>query len=130
VLAQRLARTICAKCKETYKPTAEEMAELRQSYGEKLFDERVAPGLGKELQLSRGRGCKECTDTGYKGRIALHELMIGSDEIKRMIVRRATIEDLRNQAIAEGMATLLQDGIEKTLSGHTDFKQVRAVCIK
>ncbi len=130
ILAQRLARTVCASCKETYRPSKEELAELREAYGPKTFDERLAGQVGPSPSLSRGRGCRECTDTGYKGRIAVHELMIGSDEVKRMIVRRAPIEELRNQAIAEGMTTLLQDGIDKVFRGFTDFKQVRAVCIK
>lgn len=130
VLAQRLARTLCPKCKETYTASKEEVAELRQAYGGTLWDEKVAPGLRNGVELAHGTGCKECTNTGYKGRIALHELMVGSDEIKRMIVRRATVEELRKQAMEEGMTTLLQDGIEKVLAGHTDFKQVRAVCIK
>ncbi len=130
ILAQRLARTVCASCKETYKASKEEIAELRESYGPGLFDERLAAQVGPAPTLVRGRGCKECTDTGYKGRIAVHELMIGSDEIKRMIVRRASVEDLRNRAIKEGMTTLLQDGIDKVFKGFTDFKQVRAVCIR
>ncbi|HXI01562.1 MAG TPA: ATPase, T2SS/T4P/T4SS family [Candidatus Saccharimonadales bacterium] len=130
ILAQRLARTICASCKETYEAAPEEIEELRQAYGPEAFDARLAPGLGARPSLSRGRGCRECTDTGYRGRLALHELMIGSDEIRRMIVRRATAEELRGQAVREGMSTLLQDGVEKILAGHTDFKQVRAVCIK
>jgi type II secretory ATPase GspE/PulE/Tfp pilus assembly ATPase PilB-like protein len=62
--------------------------------------------------------------------MGIHELLVGTDEVKRLIQKRAPIEDLRNQAMQEGMTTLLQDGIIKVLRGHTDFKQVRAVCIK
>jgi type II secretory ATPase GspE/PulE/Tfp pilus assembly ATPase PilB-like protein len=62
--------------------------------------------------------------------MGIHELLVASDEIKRLIQKRRPVEDLRRQAIQEGMTTLLQDGIQKVLQGLTDFKQVRAVCIK
>jgi type II secretory ATPase GspE/PulE/Tfp pilus assembly ATPase PilB-like protein len=62
--------------------------------------------------------------------MGIHELLVASDEIKRLVQKRATVEELRKQAMAEGMTTLLQDGIQKVVAGHTDFKQVRAVCIK
>ena len=59
-----------------------------------------------------------------------YRLLVASDEVKRMVQKRTPVEQLRQQAIQEGMTTLLQDGIQKVLGGHTDFKQVRAVCIK
>jgi type II secretory ATPase GspE/PulE/Tfp pilus assembly ATPase PilB-like protein len=61
--------------------------------------------------------------------MGIHELLVASDEIKRMIQKRASVEEMRRQSVAEGMTTLLQDGIIKVLRGHTDFQQVRAVCI-
>ena len=82
------------------------------------------------FRLHRPRGCTKCGDSGYKGRMGIHELLVGSDEVKRLVQKRASVEDLRRQAVAEGMTTLLQDGIQKVLQGHTDFKQVRAVCMK
>ncbi len=130
ILAQRLARTLCPSCKEAYTPSKEEFEEMRQAYGPDQFDKRIVSSLTSDLRIHRSKGCRSCLDTGYKGRIALHELLVGSDEVKRLIVRRAPVEELRNQAIAEGMTTLLQDGIDKVFQGHTDFKQVRAVCIK
>ena len=130
IMAQRLARTLCGNCSEKYTPSKEEYEELRQAYGAEMFDERMGQKYGPKSELGRSSGCKKCNDTGYKGRIALHELLVGTDEVKRMIVRKVPVEELRNQAIKEGMATLLQDGIEKVFLGNTDFKQVRAVCIK
>ena len=62
--------------------------------------------------------------------MGIHELLVASDDMKRMIQKRASVEDMRNKAMAEGMTTLLQDGIVKVLRGHTDFQQVRAVCMK
>nr|MCU0555348.1 type II secretion system protein GspE [Syntrophales bacterium] len=68
--------------------------------------------------------------TGYRGRVGIHELLVANDNVKRLIARKATVEDLRNAAIQEGMSTLLQDGIKKVIEGITDFEQVRRVCIK
>jgi type II secretory ATPase GspE/PulE/Tfp pilus assembly ATPase PilB-like protein len=62
--------------------------------------------------------------------MGIHELLVGSDEVKRLVQRRSPVEELRRQAMAEGMTTLLQDGVQKVLQGHTDFKQVRAVCMR
>jgi type II secretory ATPase GspE/PulE/Tfp pilus assembly ATPase PilB-like protein len=76
------------------------------------------------------KGCPKCGGTGYKGRMGIHELLVATDEMKRKIQKREPIEELRNQAIRDGMTTLLQDGIQKVIRGITDFKQVRAVCLK
>jgi type II secretory ATPase GspE/PulE/Tfp pilus assembly ATPase PilB-like protein len=62
--------------------------------------------------------------------MGIHELLVGTEDMKRSIQRRQSVEDLRKQAIRDGMTTLLQDGIEKVIQGFTDFKQVRAVCMK
>jgi type II secretory ATPase GspE/PulE/Tfp pilus assembly ATPase PilB-like protein len=129
ILAQRLVRTLCRDCKEEYYPAQNEFAELVDAYGKERWEElnvRHTP----ELRLYRPRGCARCANSGYKGRMAIHELLIATDEIKRMIQKHQPVEDIRNQAIEDGMRTLLQDGVQKVLQGHTDFKQVRAVCIK
>jgi type II secretory ATPase GspE/PulE/Tfp pilus assembly ATPase PilB-like protein len=83
-----------------------------------------------DLVLYRPKGCDECDKTGYRGRIGIHELLVASDNIKRMIQRHEHAEPIRQAAIAEGMTTLLQDGIIKAIQGQTDMKQVRRVCIK
>jgi type II secretory ATPase GspE/PulE/Tfp pilus assembly ATPase PilB-like protein len=128
-MAQRLARTLCKDCKEEYVPSQEEFAELMQDYGLEYWDS-LGIKYSPSLKLFRPKGCGKCGNTGYKGRIGLHELLVGTDEIKRKIQKREPIEELRNQAMRDGMTTLLQDGIQKVLQGVTDFKQVRAVCIK
>jgi type II secretory ATPase GspE/PulE/Tfp pilus assembly ATPase PilB-like protein len=130
VLAQRLGRTLCGTCKEEYEPSQAEFDELKDSYGPELFDQRVKIKSPKEVKLSRPKGCATCMDSGYKGRIALHELLIGSDEIKRLIVAKSPVEQIRQMAVEQGMSTLLQDGIQKVIQGKLDYKQVRAVCIK
>jgi type II secretory ATPase GspE/PulE/Tfp pilus assembly ATPase PilB-like protein len=129
ILAQRLVRTLCAACKEAYAPSPDEFAELVQEYGAEHWD-KVGVPYSPSLRLSRPKGCPKCGGSGYKGRMGIHELLVASDEVKRLIQKRKPVEELRRQAVQEGMTTLLQDGIQKVLRGHTDFKQVRAVCIK
>jgi len=129
ILAQRLVRTLCKKCKEGYHPTREEYDELAASYGEELFAGLNIP-YGDDFKLYRARGCASCNGTGYRGRMGIHELLVATDEIKRLIQKHENVETIRNTAISQGMSTLLQDGIMKVLQGHTDFGQVRRVCIK
>jgi type II secretory ATPase GspE/PulE/Tfp pilus assembly ATPase PilB-like protein len=129
IMAQRLVRTLCSSCKEEYNPTQEEFAELMQEYGLDAWD-RLGIKYSPDFKLYRPKGCSKCGGTGYKGRMGIHELLVATDEMKRKIQKREAIEDLRKQAMADGMTTLLQDGIQKVVKGVTDFKQVRAVCIK
>jgi type II secretory ATPase GspE/PulE/Tfp pilus assembly ATPase PilB-like protein len=129
ILAQRLVRTLCKDCKEEYNPTQEEFAELMQEYGLESWD-RLGVRYAPDFKLYRPKGCPKCGNTGYKGRMGIHELLVATDELKRKIQRRDPIEELRRQAMRDGMTTLLQDGIQKVIQGSTDFKQVRAVCIK
>ncbi|MCA1957826.1 MAG: GspE/PulE family protein [Nitrospira sp.] len=129
VLAQRLARRLCKDCKEQYVCTPEEYAELRSGYGAEQWD-RLGVKEDNTFRLYRAKGCETCNRSGFRGRIALHELLLGTDEIKRMIQRRATTEEMLKTALAQGMTTLLQDGIQKVLQGQTTYKEVKAVAIK
>lgn len=129
VLAQRLTRRICKDCKEQYVGTPEEYEEIRQGYGPTHWDKLGIP-QDNTFRLARGKGCETCNRTGFKGRVALHELLLGSDKIKRMIQTKARTEEMVHAAIEEGMTTLMQDGVQKTLLGHTTFKEVKAVAIK
>ena len=83
-----------------------------------------------EVQLYKAVGCETCNNTGYKGRVGLHELLIGTDAIKKNIQEHARVAEMFATAIEHGMRTLKQDGMEKVLMGLTDLPQVRAVCIK
>jgi type II secretory ATPase GspE/PulE/Tfp pilus assembly ATPase PilB-like protein len=130
ILAQRLIRTVCKECKEEYRPSQEEFAELMQEYGLESWERNIGLRYSPDLKLFRPKGCSKCGGTGYKGRMGIHELLVASDEVKRLIQKRSAVEQIRKQAMADGMTTLLQDGIQKVLAGVTDFKQVRAVCIK
>jgi type II secretory ATPase GspE/PulE/Tfp pilus assembly ATPase PilB-like protein len=88
-------------------------------------------GFGKpEFVMYKPKGCDICGGSGYKGRVGLHELMVGSDPVKKLIQEHARVAQLFAQALSDGMLTLKMDGMEKVLQGVTDMKQVRAVCIK
>ena len=129
VLAQRLCKRICTQCKETYHPSRQEYDELVEGYGAKDW-----PTVGIEYlpdwRLYRGRGCEACNRTGFKGRVPLHELLIPSEAMKQLIQARSRTAEMLAFALAEGMVTLLQDGIRKTLQGLTTYRQVRAVAMK
>ena len=129
VLAQRLARRVCKDCKEQYVGSPVEYEELRQGYGPEYWD-KLGIKQDNTFRLTRGKGCETCNRSGFKGRVALHELLLGSEKIKRMIQEKARTEDMLRTALEEGMTTLMQDGIQKVLQGHTTFKEVKAVAIK
>jgi type II secretory ATPase GspE/PulE/Tfp pilus assembly ATPase PilB-like protein len=126
IMAQRLVRTLCGDCKEAYVPEKLEYDGIVEAYGEEFWPELNAP-LGSTFY--RPKGCAKCGG-GYKGRVGIHELLVATDEMKRLIQKKATVENMRNQALKDGMRTLLQDGLYKAVGGRTDAKQVRAVCIK
>jgi type II secretory ATPase GspE/PulE/Tfp pilus assembly ATPase PilB-like protein len=149
VLAQRLPKRLCPKCKEAYTPDAAEMKGLITEYCRELLNtapfkqdqksayeavyrewvEHFADDKG-QFTLYRKSGCDNCSQTGYKGRLGLHELMVGSDAVKKHIQEGSRVADMLATALEEGMRTLKMDGIEKVLGGVTDMAQVRAVCIK
>ena len=129
VLAQRLARTLCSACKESYHPTKEEFEALSHAFGESEFT-KMGFIYDNHVRVYRARGCTSCRDTGYKGRIALHELLVVTDELKRLIHSRATAATLLQKALSEGMTTLMQDGVLKVLAGWTDYNQVKAVAMR
>ncbi|MBK9607813.1 MAG: Flp pilus assembly complex ATPase component TadA [Betaproteobacteria bacterium] len=137
VLAQRLAKALCPKCKEAYAAEPAEIAALAAEYcaGTALDPAAIAaqwraePAHAAGFTLYRANGCESCNHTGYKGRLPLHELLTVTPAIRRMIQQRATISDLVPAAAAGGMRTLKQDGLLKVLQGRTDVAQVRAVCV-
>ncbi len=147
ILAQRLAKRLC-KCKESYTPDADEIRLFMKEYCSELentelflkdmksayaaTEERLFKDYGKDghFVFTRAKGCDACGGSGYKGRVGLHELMIGTEPLKKLIQEHARVVQLFAQALADGMLTLKMDGLEKALQGVTDLKQVRAVCIK
>lgn len=128
ILAQRLARRICSECKDTYKPHPQEIAEIIEEYGREDFEKTGL--IASEITLVRPVGCPKCNDSGYKGRLGLHEILTGTDEMRSLIKKKGEVEFIRRQAMTDGMTTLKQDGILKCFQGLTDIKEVRRVCIK
>ena len=149
ILAQRLAKRLCGKCKQAYNPSSEEVKALLTEYCQELLNttpfkkdakaayEGVYKDLAKNYANDKGQftlykkvGCDACSNTGYKGRVGLHELLVGTDSIKKLIQEHARVAEMLAIALEEGMRTLKMDGIEKVFQGITDIAQVRAVCIK
>lgn len=125
VLAQRLMRTLCGKCKQPYHPDQKELDHLIDAYGRDQFSE-----LGideKTVELMGPVGCNDCGDTGYKGRTGIHELLVGTNELQAMIYKKAELDTIREQALSDGMRTMKQDGIHKIFMGLTDYKQLLRV---
>jgi type IV pilus assembly protein PilB len=114
VVAQRLARNLCDKCKEEYTPTKAELDEA--GYPE---------AMQKEIKkLYRPVGCQHCGKTGYRGRIGVYEVMPMSEEIERLAVERAASDVVMKVAVEQGMMTLRQDGLEKTQKGQTSLEEI------
>jgi type II secretory ATPase GspE/PulE/Tfp pilus assembly ATPase PilB-like protein len=130
ILAQRLVMTLCKDCKKPYHPKKEEYDELVREYGKTEFEKHLNIPYTDDLTLHRPNGCEVCNNTGYRGRLGLHELLMGTDEMKRLVQSKARMDDIRNQAIKDGMTTLRQDGIEKIFNGRCDLIHVRKVTIK
>jgi len=131
ILAQRLVRIICIDCREPYRLLKSEYDNLAREYGSVgKFGKHMDIPYTDDLVLNRPTGCKRCYNKGYAGRMALHELLLGTDEMKKLIQNSSPVELIRNQAIKDGMKTLKQDGIEKIFGGNCDLFQVRKVCMK
>ena len=131
ILAQRLVRTLCKHCKASYHPSKSEYEALLREYGSfEAFEKNVHIPYAEDLILNRPVGCNRCYNGGYSGRMGLHELLLGTESIKKLIQSNSLINSLREQAVKDGMMTLKQDGIEKIFAGNCDLMQVRKVCIK
>jgi type II secretory ATPase GspE/PulE/Tfp pilus assembly ATPase PilB-like protein len=124
VLAQRLVKRICPDCARPYHPERAEFDELVERYGPEDF-EALGVSYTDGFTLVRGAGCARCDQSGFRGRVAIHELLIASDEIRQLVQKRARVADVRDCARREGMTTLVQDGILKVLRGLTTFAQVK-----
>jgi type II secretory ATPase GspE/PulE/Tfp pilus assembly ATPase PilB-like protein len=134
VIAQRLARKVCVACGVKEPATDEELDALAQEYcvGSALSAQSVLERWKQlhdgSIMLHRPQGCNECGQTGYRGRVGIYELFSVNRKSRSLMQRRSAMEELLDTAKADGMITLKQNGIEKIMAGHTDLKQVRAVC--
>ncbi len=113
ILAQRLVRRICNACKEEYVPDADALADLE------LTSDQI---VGKSF--FRGRGCDKCSGSGYKGRLGLYELLVMTDELRDLVVRNASTEEIRDLARKRGMVTLRDAGMANMFAGHTTADEV------
>jgi type II secretory ATPase GspE/PulE/Tfp pilus assembly ATPase PilB-like protein len=148
ILAQRLARRLCS-CKQAYNPEGAEIKSFLQEYCDELQNtstfkkdpkaamENVYRDWVKTYGNDKGQltfykpvGCDKCGGSGMKGRCGLHELLIATDPLKKLIAEKSRVAEMLAVALEEGMRTLKQDGMEKCLSGTTTIKEVRSVCIK
>jgi type II secretory ATPase GspE/PulE/Tfp pilus assembly ATPase PilB-like protein/GAF domain-containing protein len=129
VVAQRLVRRICADCRQEYHPDQDEFDELVHAYGEPDF-QALGVKYDGDFVLWRGKGCGACHNTGYRGRSGMHEVLVATDPMKKLIQSRARVVEMVKVARDEGMTTLVQDGVLKVLEGLTDLKQVKSVAIK
>jgi type IV pilus assembly protein PilB len=114
VLAQRLARRLCDHCKEPYQPTEAELSEVGWPTGQ----------LDEWPTLHRAVGCAACGRTGYRGRFAIHEVLLMTEEIERLVIERRSTEDIKKTAVMQGMATLREDGLRKVAQGNTSLEEI------
>lgn len=145
ILSQRLTKTLCTSCKKSYVPEQRELEFLAVEYCREAIpdgsrsdpdDQDVLDQIEVwrnnftqkgEFTLYKAPGCLDCLDTGYRGRMGIHELLMTSPEVKKMILRKAPAAEIHYQGIESGMRTRKQDGIEKILMGYTDFSQIRTL---
>ncbi|KAA8997948.1 type II secretion system protein GspE [Paenibacillus spiritus] len=111
VVAQRLVRKVCADCKEEYTPSPQELI-LLEKHGHRVD------------KLYRGRGCGSCNSTGYRGRIAIHEVLVVNDRIRQLVTDSASVEELRAAASGNGLVPLMEDGLLKVTQGMTTLQEV------
>jgi len=116
VVAQRLARKLCDRCREEYEPTHAELTEA--GWPAALLKAEGPP------TLYRAVGCAACSRTGYRGRLAVHEVMVMSEEIRRMVVERYSSDDIKKTALSQGMLTLREDGLVKVAQGKTTLEEL------
>jgi type IV pilus assembly protein PilB len=112
-------RVLCDRCKELYAPTEQALAEG----GIPLNPDGTAP------KLYRPVGCTACAKTGYRGRMAVHEVMLKSEEIERLTAEHRSSEEIARVARAQGMRTLREDGIDKVVAGHTSIEEIMRVIV-
>jgi type II secretory ATPase GspE/PulE/Tfp pilus assembly ATPase PilB-like protein len=140
IVSQRLARKLCSRCRKAYVPKPEELDELAAEYyysahrrqpGRAERDQLLAQWQSSfgPLRLHRAKGCSQCKDAGYSGRLGVYEVLIGDDKVRHAIRSQAAAAAIQSAALAAGMLTLKQDGILKVLQGHTDIREIRATCL-
>ena len=117
ILAQRLVRTICPKCRTKYKPTEQEISEAG-----------MPPEMVETATFMRGKGCTSCQKSGFRGRMGIYEMLMINSSIRELIFRQASSQEIRDHAVSQdGMDTLYMDGLSKVAQGYTTFSEVMRV---
>lgn len=116
VLAQRLVRVICNRCKQPYTPTEAVLA-----------DAGIPLEMARNASFAKGKGCAYCHKKGYRGRVGIYELMLITPKVRELIFQNASAQDIRKVAITQGMRTLYVDGMHKIMKGVTTFEEVLSV---
>lgn len=124
IMAQRLIRTLCSNCKESYPASDVDKGFIERQYGTDYIEELELPD---PIMLHRPVGCEECGDTGYKGRTGVHELLAMTSDLRSLVYKESAVTAMKAQAMKDGMRTLIQDGILKVLKGDTDIAQVQII---
>ncbi|MFT2090949.1 ATPase, T2SS/T4P/T4SS family [Paraglaciecola sp. 2405UD69-4] len=124
ILAQRLVRVLCPHCKQKQKISDTELAYIKRQYGQQYFHEL---GINADTHIHHAKGCTECDNTGYKGRTGVHELLSMSSKLRSLVYKGASVAQLKEQAMEDGMRTLVQDAIQKVIKGDTDIHQVQVL---
>jgi type IV pilus assembly protein PilB len=151
VVGQRLVRTLCVHCKESYKPESTEVEELRKLFNVQTADdfkrlgalevqaasEKIGEDIGEEPSIKgseittlwrpHDKGCNECNATGFKGRMGIYEVLANTLDVQKLIVGNATSNSIQEQAIKEGMLTMQMDGLVKALRGLTSIEEILRV---
>lgn len=118
IIAQRLVRKLCQKCRVKYAPTAE---------AKNLIKKELSSKTPKKINLYKAKGCKICNNSGYKGITGLYEIIIVNEAIREAILKELNVDKIRQIALANGMLTLMRDGVEKMLEGITSWEEVKRV---
>lgn len=121
VVAQRIVRRICKFCKQDFDPEKEVIEDIKVILG------KMMPQDNKSIKLYHGKGCTECNNTGYQGRVGIFEILPVTDKISKMVLEHASSADVEKEAVEEGMTTLKQDGYLKVLEGATTIEEVLRV---
>jgi general secretion pathway protein E len=116
ILAQRLVRTLCTHCRQAYEPLPELIKKTKL--------DQLASG---PIRLYQPKGCEQCGGTGYLGRVAIMEMLVMTDKIRNLVLRRADAHDIEEVAVADGMTTMYEDGLQKVLAGVTSLEEVLRV---
>ena len=125
IMAQRLVRRLCSKCKKKNKPTSEDFNLIEKSLS--ALDDSVVGKLNKDLEIYYPGKCPECNSTGYQGRVGVYELFETDPEIERLILKSPAISEIQDLAVKKGLVTLLQDGLIKVIEGITSIEEIMRV---